>query len=304
MKNTKSKKDMVASISARLLNISKASGRDHNAVLLQYFQECYLKRLSVSSYKDELILKGGLLFLVFHASSFRPTKDIDLLGLTASSQKEIMKNMICDISQISMNDGVKFYTEKLSIESITEENEYQGLRVKIEAKLGSIRKRIQIDIGFGDLVYPEPQLQEYPTLLGESPPEIMVYTKESVIAEKFHAIVKFASMTSRMKDFYDIVFMAREYPFQMNQLNKAIALTFERRGTDIKSYQRVLNVHLKQDRLKQKQWQSFMERHHLTLYDQFSEVVTKLENFIVPVCENDIEDMTDRNWNPKKWKWE
>ena len=127
MKKTKSKKDMAASISARLLNISKASGRDHNAVLLQYFQECFLRRLSISSYKDKLVLKGGLLFWVYHASSFRPTKDIDLLGLTASDQKEIVKKMICDISQISMDDGVKFHTENLSIESITEENEYQGL---------------------------------------------------------------------------------------------------------------------------------------------------------------------------------
>jgi len=198
IKRKKQIKDINASVRARLLNIARGAGRNFDAVLLQYFQERFLYRLSISPYKDQFILKGALVFLTEGMSRFRPTKDIDLAGrFHTANLKKIMR----DILVIPCEDGAQFDVNQIAIEDIAVESEYQGFRVKVPVQLGVARKKLQIDIGIGDMVYPEPVFREFPGLLDLPAPKILIYPKETIIAEKFEAIIRFNRLTSRMKDF-------------------------------------------------------------------------------------------------------
>lgn len=175
-------KNIKASIRARLLNIAKASQRDFNAVLLQYFQERFLYRLSISPFSDNLILKGALLFIVNKIPLERPTKDIDFLGYHLSNNTENIRNAIKSIISIKADDGVTYDPGSIAIDTITEESKYNGYRVNFVGQLGQARKRLQLDIGFGDKIIPESYQIEFPTFLNQPAPEIKVYSIESAIA--------------------------------------------------------------------------------------------------------------------------
>ena len=175
--------------------------------MLQYFQERFLYRLSVSPYREHFILKGALLFFLYDAHRLRPTKDIDLLGRAQSNDLKNIREVVQQIAQIEVPDGVVFTKESTTVEIIKESEEYSGVRVKIEAKLTSARQTLQIDIGFGDRIVPGPVEIEFPVILDQPAPRIKGYSKESVISEKLEAIVRFNFLTSRMKDFYDILFL-------------------------------------------------------------------------------------------------
>jgi len=251
MKRKKQVIDIAASVRARLLNIAREAGRNFDAVLLQYFQERFLNRLSISPYKKQFVLKGALVFLTDSMSRFRPTKDIDLSGrFNTKNLREIM----CDIFKIPCEDGVQFDVDQIAIEDIAIENEYHGFRIKVPAQLGTARKRRQIDIGLGDIVYPEPVISEFPVLLDLPVPKILIYPKETIIAEKFEAIIRFNRLTSRMKDFYNIIFLAQSNNFDSEVLRTAITKTFNYRNTSLKTKNIIFQQAFKEDKLKQDQW--------------------------------------------------
>ena len=214
---------MGASVRARLLDMAKKTGRDFDAVLVRYFQERFLYRLSRSPYERHFILKGALLFLVYEMPFFRPTKDIDFLGSATSNDMGNIKSMIREIAGLHLPDGVIFYPDSVKAERIKEDADYEGVRVKLEATLSGARKTLQLDIGFGDIVVPGPVEMEFPVLLEGLPvPSLMVYSKESAIAEKFEALVKLNFLTSRMKDVYDILFLASQESFRLATMREAI----------------------------------------------------------------------------------
>lgn len=295
-------KNLPASIHARLLNYAKKVGRDLNAVLLQYFQERFLYRISKSSYCDKFILKGALLFLIYDISPLRPTKDMDFLGFFSTENSEAVSSIIHDISQINCNDGVHFNTDNISIEEITKESEYNGVRIKLDAYLGSIHKVLQLDIGVGDVIIPGPIRKDFPTLLKTPTFSILAYSKESMIAEKFEAIVRFSLLTSRMKDFYDIVFLAEKNSFKLSLLLKALNSTFANRNTSLENRKKIFQSSFKNDKDKQVQWSAFLKRHHLQFDEAFESVVDKIEKFIEPLFTyKKIE--TDLVWQPNLWEW-
>lgn len=277
-------KNIPASVRARLLRIAKESKRDFNAVLLQYFQERLLYRLSISSYKSNFVLKGALLFLVYNMPNSRPTKDIDFLGVNISNTEKNLLQIIKEVISIKVDDGVRFDYKSLESEIVNGDADYQGIRIYCEAYLGQAKRRIHFDIGFGDVVVPEPLSVDFPVLLSDMPsPELITYTPESAIAEKLEAITNLNFFTSRMKDFYDIYYLANNYKFKPNLLKEAIETTFKNRGTDLKARKILYDEKFKADKEKQQQWMAFLNRSQINIGLSFREIVDFIENFIEPL---------------------
>ena len=218
-----------ASVRARLLNIAKKSKRDYNRILVQYTQERLLYRFSVSRFRDNFILKGALLFLTYDMPQHRPTKDIDFLGRAVKNDLTDIEKVMKEVVAIEVDDGVTFDPSTVAVEQITEQAEYVGMRVSVESSIGGARIAMQIDIGFGDKMVAGPLDIDFPVLLDYPAPHIKIYSLESAIAEKFEAIVRFNVATSRMKDFYDLVYLAQHHRFKADILAEAINLTFETR---------------------------------------------------------------------------
>jgi predicted nucleotidyltransferase component of viral defense system len=298
-------KNLGASIRARLTNIAKETKRDFDAILLQYFQERFLYRLSVSPYRLAFILKGALLFLVYEMPFFRPTKDVDFLVRSRSKDVRTIKGMIQDIARVDVKDGVRFFPESVSLESVMEDADYDGIRVKIFGGLDKARKTLQIDIAFGDVLVAGPVEMEFPLLLDDQPaPRLKVYSSESAIAEKFQSLVKLNILTSRMKDVYDILFLGSHQPFGMHLLHKAIVKTFNRRGTPIDDRKFIFTREFKSSKEKQAQWTAFLRRSHLESFKTFDKTIDHLELFLEPVCSQKPFSSGDRlTWNPEKWTW-
>ncbi len=298
----KATKDIAASVRARLLNIARSNGRDFDALLLQYMQERFLYRLSISPYRRNLILKGALLFLAYEMSLLRPTKDIDFLGFSTPNELNEIRNAVVAIASIDLDDGVRFNHKSVIVEQITEGTDYKGVRVKLEVRLTAARKMLQLDIGFGDTVVPGPVEMDFPTLLDDQPsPNLLVYSRESAIAEKFEALVSLNILTSRMKDIYDILFLAERETFSLLTLREAIMTTFALRSTQLEDRHMLFSQDFYTNRDKKAQWKAFLRRSRLQLSPTFPEVVTRLMVFLEPVCSSTA--MNSAIWNPADWNW-
>jgi predicted nucleotidyltransferase component of viral defense system len=299
-------RNLGASIRARLTNIARETKRDFDAILLQYFQERFLYRLSISPYHSAFVLKGALLFLVYEMPFLRPTKDIDFLVRFRSKDMETMKGMIQEIARIEVVDGVRFFAESASLESVMEDADYEGIRVKIQGSLDKATKTLQVDIAFGDVLVAGPVEMEFPLILDDQPaPRLKVYSTESTIAEKFQSLVKLNILTSRMKDVYDILFLASHLPFQMPLLRNAIVKTFTRRKTLLDDRKSIFTKEFKSSKEKQTQWIALLRRSHLESYRTFDEAIDRLEIFLEPVCCQKLLAPRDQlRWNPKSWSWE
>ncbi len=294
-------KNISASIRVRLLNLAKATNRNFNAVLLQYFQERFLYRLSISSYKENFILKGALLFHVYEMPRNRPTKDIDFLGKATENSEENLKNIITEIISIPVKDGVQFESKSISSEIIREQDDNNGIRIFCEANLGQARKRLRFDFGFGDIIIPDIQNIKFPTLLEDSlVPDLRVYPLYTVIAEKFEAIVRFNFTISRMKDFYDIYYLANHYPFDAAILKDAIVATFKNRKTDINNRNLIFSDDFKKNINKQKQWIAFLKRLNIEIDLSFQDCTKYIENFIEPLFK---ENNNNKIWKTDKLSW-
>jgi len=292
-------KNLAASVKARLLNIADQSNRNFNLILRQYVQERFLYRLANSRYSNNFILKGALLFLAFDISRLRPTRDIDFLGDSIKNDTDEIKKIFEEILLVECDDGLIFNDKSMTSENIVEDDKYHGIRVKFEARLNTAIQPIQVDIGFGDVIHKGPVQIVYPTLLDFPTPSLLAYSIESAIAEKFEAIVSLGIATSRMKDFYDILFFAQKNKFDSADLFDAINLTFNNRNTAIASRNLIFADDFKKDLQKRTQWKAFLKKNKLEVDDSFETVVTNLENFIEPLF-NSVEN---KKWDPTKWSW-
>ena len=300
MKEKKEIKNIAASVKERLRNISIQSGREFQSVVSQYVQERFLYRLSESIYSNNLILKGALLFIAHDISRNRPTRDIDFLGSKIPNKIDDLVEVIKEILLIKTEDGLRFDSETVEAENITEDGDYKGVRIKFYVFLENSRERMQLDIGFGDTITAGPVEIEFPTLLDFPAPKLKVYSIETAIAEKFEAIVSLQLQTSRMKDFYDILFFAKHYDFKKDILIRAIKTTFDNRSTELALSNNIFEDKFKSDQNFQKLWSAFIERNKLGNDKTFSEVVSQIQSFLQPV----FDSKTKNNWNPKKWEWE
>lgn len=217
------------SVQTRLVQHAKAIGIDPNLVLTRYATERILYRLSQSAYADRFILKGALLMLVWLGETVRPTRDADLLGFG-----DLSEDSLAQCAEQVAPDGLEYLAPSIRVAAIREGDAYGGLRVTIQARLGNARLPVQIDVGFGDALVPEPEWLEYPGLLDLPRPRLRAYRPETAIAEKFHAMVVLGEANSRMRDFFDIYALAKDQEFG-DDLVQAVRATFERRRTVIPS---------------------------------------------------------------------
>jgi predicted nucleotidyltransferase component of viral defense system len=293
-------KNVAASVKERLRNIASQTGKEFQSVVRQYVQERFLFRLSKSVYSKNFILKGALLFVAYDISRNRPTRDIDFLGSAISNEINDIIEIVKEILKFKFEDGVTFDPNSIEAENIVEDGDYHGIRIKFHAFMENSKERVQLDIGFGDKMTSGPIEIEFPTLLDFDAPKIEVYSIETAIAEKFEAIVSLQLQSSRMKDFYDVLFFVEHYEFKKELLHNALLATFNHRSTNIEDRKIIFSDKFKLDKQLQLLWMAFLERSKLVSVNSFSEVVTKIQLFIEPIFYEGTKD----NWNPQKWKWE
>lgn len=299
-------KNKVASVRAKLMNIARAEKIDFDALLLRYFQERFLYRLAISEFSDRFVLKGGLLLICLKMPRSRPTKDIDFLAQQVKNDPAELEHIFSTIARLPCDDGVNFDLASITSEKIKEDADYEGIRLKISTTLGRARKRLQLDIGFGDIITPKATLMEFPTLLSEQePPKVKVYSIESIISEKFEAMVKLAMANSRMKDFYDVYALSTSCNFQGNTLKKAIETTFKRRKTPVFDNPLVFRLEFHQDKGRQQQWTAFLRKSRLdSVTREFNEVMERITKFLKPVMAS-IKNKTrmDKSWDVIAGRW-
>ena len=226
-------RDHAASVHARLLNLARNEGRDFNLLLLSFTVERFLYRLSISGEVDRFTLKGATLFRVWNDRGARPTRDVDFLA-SPPGDRPAIRAAVANICRASCpGDGVVFDPGSIRLADIRAGQPYGGLRARIKGRLGRTRLSLQVDIGFGDRITPEPRVLDYPTLLDLPTPRLWTYPRETVVAEKLHAMVEHGARNTRVRDLWDVVFLARHFAFDREVLRTAIVETFQRRGTRI-----------------------------------------------------------------------
>lgn len=248
--------------------------------------ERFLYRLSKSCFADDFVLKGALMLTVWEAPLTRPTMDIDLLARIENSIENITK-VTREICQQEVEpDGIVFDVTDIDAERIAEDADYEGIRIRFRGSLDTARFVIQLDIGFGDIILPSPESMNYPTILDLPAPHLRGYSRESTIAEKFEAMVKLGILNSRMKDFFDIWLMSRQFDFDGPILAEAITKTFSTRGTNIQSDPIGLTKTFGGDTEKVAQWRGFVRKNRLTDVPQnLTEVVKAIATFLGPIAE-------------------
>ena len=246
-----------ASVRAKLLNQARASGQPFDLILVRFALERLLYRLSISGHAERFVLKGAMLLTTWFDDPARPTRDLDLLGF-GDPDPDAMQTTFRDILSIEVDDGIVFKADTLRVDRIREALDYGGVRLRAVADVGGARVPVAIDVGFGDALEPGAELLDYPTLLDQPAPQLRAYARETVIAEKFQAMVSLGRANSRMKDFYDIWLLATSFPFEDDRLARAIKATFERRETKIPDQlPDALTRDFGEDPAKIQQWEAF-----------------------------------------------
>jgi len=274
--------NLAASVYDRLLKRTKSGTEDFQFVLMRYGAERLMYWLSQSNHSANFVLKGAMLFLVWTGAQYRATKDLDLLALQSASEDRLREVFRELCQQPVAPDGLVFEADSVQAEDIQEDSLYHGVRVTLLARLGNARIPIQVDIGFGDVVTPGTVQGEFPTLLDLPAPRMAMYPRESVVAEKFEAMVKLGMANSRMKDFYDIWALSREFDFDGTNLSTAIQATFKRRNTALlTTLPLALTADFGESRAKQTQWNAFVRRTKLEpVADALGSVVTDIRRFL------------------------
>ena len=272
-----------ASARDRLYNLAQQRGVEFQLLLSEFAIERLLYRLASSSHRDLFILKGAMLFKLWDAASHRATWDLDLLGRGTNTIAAVVA-VFKDLCGVTTPDGIVFDPFSVKGEEIKAEDEYAGVRVLLVARLAEARIPVQVDVGFGDAVVPDPTWQAYPTLLDHQPPRILVYPREVVVAEKLEAMLKLGVTNSRMKDFYDVHFLASRFSFEGPRLAKAVRATLGRRGTPIpKTTPLVLTPEFLSAPERQVQWRAFLRRGRLGASPVGAALAERLQAFLEPV---------------------
>lgn len=271
------------SIRQRLLNISRQRNEDFQFCLTRYALERFLYRLSKSRHAEHFVLKGALLLMAWTDQPYRPTKDLDLLGF-GEPTNEILERAVAEICQTEVEpDGLSYDAGSIKITEIRESQKYQGERIKLIAALGNATVSIQIDIAFGDTITPSIETIGYPTLLEMPVARVQAYPKETVVAEKIETAVRLDMLNSRMKDFFDLLWLSRLFSFEGVQLVKAICATFKRRKTDLPvQVPSFLSNAFALDQVKKAQWRAFLKKNNISgAPGELDLVISELNDFLM-----------------------
>jgi predicted nucleotidyltransferase component of viral defense system len=276
-------KDIAKSIKARLFNLAKKERLDYQLLVIRYLYERLLYRLSISDYRDKFYLKGGVLLYAFEKEYSRPTLDIDFLGVKIKNDMVHIKNVFIEICSMPCEeDGVDFDINTITTEEITKQKDYTGIRLSFVAHLDSIRQLMKMDTGFGDVVMPSPLIISYPALMEELPQAtVFAYSLESVVAEKFQAMIELSEVNSRYKDFYDVYKILKNQKLTDDALSAAIHATFQNRNTVYLESHPLFTKEFATDEERNKNWMRFLKKikqdNDLSFETVISLIVLRLE---------------------------
>jgi hypothetical protein len=276
-------RNVAASVRQRLLNRAREKSEAFDLVLTRYALERLLYRIGRSEWRTRFLLKGAMLYTLWYDAPYRPTRDMDLLAFGESdiAHLEEVFRALCALSV--EDDGISFAEESVRVSEIRGESEYQGVRIQMSATLAGAVIPLQIDVAFGDVVLPAPEEIRYPTLLELPAPQVLAYPRYSVVSEKFQTMVMLGIANSRMKDFFDVWAMARQFEFDGLLLSRSIAATFERRKTALPAeVPLALLDSFSQDRGKITQWNAFIRKNRLPEEASLTEVTAFLRDFLMP----------------------
>ena len=297
-------KNVAASVRQRLQNIAKETGRPFGEVLQYFAMERFLYRLSQAPFAKAFVLKGALLFRVWDTPDSRATRDIDFLAYMENTPEAValVVKESCDLPV--ENDGLVFDSDSIEANSIKQDADYEGVRVKFRATLENAIVTMQVDVGFGDTITPEATEAEYPTLLEFEPPKIRIYPPETVVAEKAEAMVNLGAINSRMKDFYDVWRMSRQFTFNSLVLQAAVKSTFENRKTEVIPFTDLSSELLDDSERFERQWNAFVDKNELDAPSDFFEVLAALEEVLSPIFSSIANSGSEnKTWHaPGPWK--
>lgn len=289
---------LAQSVKQRLLNLSAARGETFNVLLMRYGVERLLYRLTRSPHADAFVLKGAMLFAIWAEKPHRPTQDLDLLGFGTPSV-ERLERVFREVCATAVEpDGLVFDPASVAAHPIREDSVYDGIRLHIMAMLGKARIPLQVDVGFGDSITPEPRELAFGPLLGFSAPVMRTYPPETVIAEKLEAMLVLGLSNSRMKDYFDIWTLCRTMPFDGAMLASAVGETIRHRQTIVPDDTPVgLSDSFGADTMKQAQWTAFLRKMGGTDTPDLPTVVQRLHNFLMPL----IDAVRTSQRAPERW---
>lgn len=276
------------SVKERLLNLSKAEHYNPQMMISRYMQERLLYRLSISNYRERFILKGGALLYAHDRFEARPTLDIDFMATRINNDKENIKRIIKEICNVDcVPDGSSYDADTVETEDITVNKEYHGVRVSVVAHLDTARQRVSMDIGFGDVVTPAPQELAFPALIDTVPQaEIKAYSLETVVAEKFHAMIVLSLANSRMKDFFDVYRILVTDKVDDEILPEAIRFTFANRGTGYRENHPLFTEEFFASKDRQSFWKGFLRKIKYSEIIEFQTVVLLIKDRLQPYWES------------------
>ena len=293
------------SIKMQLKNIAKKEHKQFDYLLMLYMIERLLYRISISNYSNLFVLKGGLLLYTILDEKARATKDIDLLAIQLASTLDSITDIFKEICLIKSDDAIDFDISSITGQRIKEDADYEGVRIKVTAYIDKSRKVLQLDIGFGDVVIPRPVNMEYPSILDMERPKLKVYSLESVISEKFEAMVYLANANSRMKDFYDIYSLSNSFNFNGEVLYTAISETFKRRNTPLFHTPIIFSKEFESNDDKNIQWNAFRRRIKSDFDVSFDEIICAIRVFLQPIYKALMDESEFKyEWNCQKCIWE
>ena len=296
-------KDRGASVLTRLKKQAKETGINYQTCLQLFAQEEFLRKLEISRYAENLVLKGGMFLYTISNYEGRPTMDIDFLIRRMSNDVTGMETIISEICQTETDNG--FITmEVLGTRKITPEKKYPGIGINLMAHIKNVRIPFSVDMGVDDVIVPGAVRRTVTIRLeGFKKPDIYTYSLESTMAEKFDAILKRMTATSRMKDFYDIYYWSRIFDFEGRVLQEAIFETLQHRGT---SYEKDSMEQIRtfdQNKFLQKLWNNYNPGQGLEKPD-FSSILVQIDRFIGPVYGAILrEDEFLEMWSSKENVW-
>lgn len=300
----KEKKNLAESVLQRLKNHAKTTQRRTDELLRYFAIERFLYRLSLSQHSSKFFLKGGLTLKAWEISNHRATLDIDLLGKTQNSLQNI-KDIIIDICNFEVAlDGINYETTSIKLSEMQVNGEYHGVRVLFNANMHSAKIPMQLDIGFSDLIFPEPLVIAYPTILDFPAPKLKGYTPESVIAEKFEAMMKLGLVNTRLKDFFDIWILSQQLSFAGESLQKAIKMTFEKRQTMLNALPDSINEIFYTDLIHQTRWTQFLKNiQNEEKNIELPKIINEIKEFLEPIVTASVNNQVfSKTWNyEKKW---
>jgi predicted nucleotidyltransferase component of viral defense system len=268
--------------------------RGTEELLVLYSHEAFLRRLAMSSYRDKLVLKGGMLLAVMDAR--RPTRDADLSAHGIANDPTNVSEVMSRIAEVVAADGVVFDTAKVTTTSMRAEAEYHGVRVIIPAQLSTARIKVQLDVSFGDPI--DVTEVDYPTLLDDQKIRLLGYPMELVLAEKIATMMSRGQANTRDRDFADVVSLSRAHPVEGQRLRDTIERIAKHRGHDVLILRDALGDLSER---RQSSWTALRQRSGLnTLPESFAALVAETLRFVDPLIDD---GRRARRWIPDEGRW-